>query len=211
MKHRIIALVVIIAIILVGLKYWDSISGRPAGDLKDYLTSFGLVAAGFVFVYRIAAGWLVANLTVGVKTYRQRHVGGRDYLVITVRFVKGNIDTVRLRGVYIRVESCFGGELVEEIALLETRRIRWENDELFWGFLSEKNKFLSIASGEECTLESCLIVDASTVYKVSLVVVGDRFRDRVVPSLGQWRASAISLPLEEAARVGAPHQVQASP
>jgi len=165
--------------------------------VRDVATVLGVFGALLFFGYKILAGWMLINLNVAIATERRTTANDQDdHLVIKVVLEKGKVDAARLLGVEMRLSPVETNEapfFVREVS--NTQRVaRNENGRINWDAIDTRKKYLNLSTEERAEFAEHFRVPPDVVYRVDVVVTGDRFRDRVIPSLSQWRASAIVLP-----------------
>jgi hypothetical protein len=76
---------------------------------------------------------------------------------------------------------------LRRIPVNESNKVNWDEEDA-------SNEYLNVSTEESLQLSEHFRVKRGVVYRVELVVTGDRIGNRIIPSRSQWRASAISLP-----------------
>src|SRR5215470_17310484 len=165
---------------------------------KDFYTSAAIVTGGTYFIYKLLAGWLVINLSIEIKTIRQRQNNNTDYLVVNLILEKGGIDAARLLRAELRItpdppNPVTGPHIV---AVSGTERLQCSKHTIDWN-IPQQGKFLNLAPNEKTHFSERFDVGSDQVYKIEAIVIGDRYR--IWRTLAQWRASAVSLPILEEA------------
>lgn len=166
---------------------------------KDLVTILAAVSALLFFGYRAFAGWFLLNLTPQLTLDREPVPGGDDRLLVRIALVKGKIDSIRLLSAELLLTPIepLGLSLkprsVSNIRRLDvteaTHAVQWTSE--------SKNRYINLSSEETMGLVEYFRVTPRVVFRVDLVVTGDRFRFRVFPSISQWRTSSIALPAKE--------------
>lgn len=164
---------------------------------RDIATAGAVIGALVFFLYRIVAGWLLVNLSVKLETQRISDAQGNDdHLVVNIALSKGKIDAARLLSAELRVQAsdaAAGNPQTRKVSGI--RRLRFSDSGPEWEGEDARNKYLTLSSEETMYLAEHFRVKRGLVYRVDIVVQCDRFRERIFPSLAQWRSSAIVLPV----------------
>jgi hypothetical protein len=167
--------------------------------LKDAATLLAALSALLYFSYKLVAGWLLLNLTVDMKTERISVEGEDDHLVVTVSLQKGKVDAMRLIAAELQLTPIDAlGASPQQRPLGAIKRLKFPlGGRVQWDEEDEANLLLTLSTEETMTLAEHFRVKPIVIYRVDIVIQGDRFRDRVVPSLAQWRSSHIVLPAKQ--------------
>ncbi|WP_153012966.1 hypothetical protein [Pseudacidovorax intermedius] len=180
------------------MPFWFIVAKEIIGVAKDLATLLAACAALIYFGYKVFAGWLLLNLTVGLKHERQSSLGEDDHLVVDVSLAKGKVDSARVLDAELRLTAVGRTDIAPLFRVLgSTGRLRYPAGErVKWEEPDTENPTLTLSTEETLNLSEHFRIKPGVVYRIEIVVKGDRFRDRLLPSLSQWRAAAISLPKE---------------
>ena len=171
-------------------------------QIKDLVTILAAGGALLYFGYKALSGWMLINLDVLIATERLPADVTNDHLAVKVTLAKGKIDSARLVAAEIRVspianpdakqpEPCeFHG--IRRLAFDAAGRAEWTKEDF-------PNRLLTLAAEEKMELGEYFLVSAGVPYRIEVVVRGDRFRGRKLPSLSQWRSSIVVLPAKTTA------------
>jgi hypothetical protein len=163
---------------------------------KDLATLLAAIGALFYFWYKIFSGWMLLNLSSSISIERESILEQDDHFVVNVTLVKGKVDSVRLLSAEIHVIGIDPVQATPILRILKgLRRIPVnESNKVNWDEEDASNEYLNVSTEESLQLSEHFRVKRGVVYRVELVVTGDRIGNRIIPSRSQWRASAISLP-----------------
>lgn len=174
---------------------WFTIAKEVIVVVKDLATLLAAAAALFYFGYKVVAGWLLLNLTINIKHERQAVAGEDDHLVVDVALAKGKIDSARLLAAEILLTALNRSDIEPTTRVLGSiERLKFPAEGVKWGEADTTNPTLTLSTEETVNLSEHFRIKPGVVYRIDVVVKGDRFRDRVLPSLSQWRAAATTLP-----------------
>lgn len=167
--------------------------------VSPYIATFAYLAAGIFFLYKMLAGYFMTNLSVTLTTARQHLTSERDHLAVSVELAKGDRGTVRLHDCQVRISWKGDPPIIKP--LIGTDR-RSKNTERFaeklkrnvvnWDKRSVTQPFLHLTAGESSQFATYAEVPANAICEVEVAILAMR---RTGVRVGQWRASAISLPL----------------
>jgi len=165
--------------------------------VKNYAQVLAWALAAVYFIVKLVQGYLVIDLSVTVSPTRQHtNDPDLDYLVASVQLVRGDKGSIRMHDAVLVVRQ--SGD--EQRTNLPIHRFSFRRDGQFGPLLrldfaktSSRVPTLNLAPGETVTLSECLKVRRDAPCVVEAFVLGTGFASPVV---GQWRASAVSLPLE---------------
>ena len=153
------------------------------------------VLAGGFFVYRWISGYQTTNLSLEIIPTRQAHSDAEaftDLLKIVVVLTKGDRGSAHIFNIGVIIN---GGQDVDLISGLEhywvekldarRRAINWKSKDL---------KYVSFLNpGERTEVAVARDIAKGEIANIEVVVVGRR---KWSHDLKQWRASAVSLPLQ---------------
>jgi len=168
-------------------------------DLKDLAEFVAVVAGGLYFAYRFGTGYFITNLSIKLTVLRQQiSAGGGDYLVVKAAFSKGERGSLDLHDAQVRA-AWRGGEAITPLVGIDRRSFNTvptvgtkTRKVVAFSRQAEKKPLLRLTPGEKAEF-SCLIeVPHGEACTLQLVVLGEKPNSRLI---GQWRASAISLPV----------------
>ncbi|AUT64934.1 hypothetical protein [Paraburkholderia terrae] len=163
---------------------------------KDIATLLAALAALLYFGYKVFAGWLLLNLTVNIESERQALSGEDDHLVVKIALAKGKVDSVRLLAAELQLTTPERSDITPVTRMIGSmERLRFPlGERAQWNERDSGNPTLTLSTEETMNLCEHFRVMSGIVYRIEVVVQGDRFRDRLLPSLSQWRGAAIALP-----------------
>jgi hypothetical protein len=183
---------------------------KGASILKPLFETLAYLAALIYFLYKATTGTFVANLSLAIKCCRRpSKEAGTDYLSVVTTVKKGNNRLVRLFLGQVRAVGLESGD--EQKATLDVRRVDYERSKvgeakengIKWGGTKKGYEMLNLPPGDESQFACILRVRQGEPYCVHVLFMA---RGRWKVATGQWRASDISLPLDEAAPpVGSKH------
>jgi len=168
-------------------------------DTSEILKNFAQVAAwltgALFFLFKFLQGYLVVDMSATVVPSRQASSkAGTDYLVAAVSLKKGQRGSFRLHDARVLVTQ--GGVRQESRLGFERYSFRRTDKLLSINFdrLSSRVPTLNLAAGESMETSIWFSVGSDQPCLVEVIVMGTGFFSLVV---GQWRASAVSLPVAE--------------
>jgi hypothetical protein len=161
--------------------------------VKNYAQVAAWSAGGLFFLVKALQGYLVIDMSVSVIPARQTgDTGNLDYLVASVKLQKGDRGSFRLHDARIIVtqgqnkqESRLG---FERFSFRRTGKLLAINLDK----LSSRIPTLNLAAGESTEVSTWFSIGKDQPCLVEVIVIGTGF---LSPFVGQWRASAVSLPL----------------
>ena len=184
------------------------------------------VAAAILFLFKLAAGYFIANLSVELAQRRQVATKeGKDHLVITVKLSKGDRSTIALHDVRLQIISG-KDEIIEvkdgipfkdrkRIPVNDNRRFRLsfageepKRPTLDFSRYDEKVPVLQMTPGEVTHFDAIAEVPSAGTVRIEVAILGqtllmnyitDRWWFSKKIGVGQWRASVISLPIDKVA------------
>jgi hypothetical protein len=168
-------------------------------ELKDSAEFVAIAAGGFYFAYRFATGYFITNLSLQLTLVRQLKAAGRDYLVVKANLSKGGRGSLDLHDAQVKAVWP-GGETISPFAGIDRRSFNTvatvgtkTRKVVAFDRQSEKKPLLRLTPGEKVEF-SCLIeVPHGEVCTVQVVVLGVKPNNSGL--VGQWRSSAVSLPI----------------
>jgi hypothetical protein len=166
-------------------------------ETKPYVELFAYLAAGGFFLYKLLTGYLMTNLSASISCSRQcAYRNGKDHLIVSVNLSKGERGSVNLHDAQVKVKWNSGAEAKPLIGAnrrsLKTEAVgKSERRVVNWAKQSAKQPFLRLTAGESCQFAAYFEVPCAQVCEIELAVLGMKQSGLRV---GQWRASAFSLP-----------------
>jgi hypothetical protein len=178
-----------------------------ASDIQTYLTIIesvlkiiALCGAAAFFFWKLFAGWLIINLKLMVTLNRARKDADTDYLAICLTLDKGATDTVWLKDIVGRVRD--GDKILKlEPALELSSELSWwtiDDHHIRWSTSPTARKS-ALSPGEALQIARIVEIPAGRPVTVEVAAFGLR---PFWPRGFHWRASAVSLPLAVAGRLG---------
>jgi len=166
--------------------------------VRNWAEAFAWLCAGAFFVYKAFSGYLISNLSVSLKC-RRRHLGsGTDYLTVTVSLKKGDRGAVSLHDIRAHVSPTADGEL-DFKPLVGTKRLgSRDGGNGTWRILETQSReapLLNLPPGEATSFSQCFRVPSRYPCEVDVTVLGGWPWHR--GTRYQWRASDISMPVQE--------------
>ncbi|MBN8509396.1 MAG: hypothetical protein J0L57_12360 [Burkholderiales bacterium] len=165
--------------------------------VKDAVTVLAAGGALLYFGYKVFAGWLLLNLSPKLELTRESVVGEEDRLIIKVALAKGKTDALRILRAELRITQLDPAEgRTVCLPLQGITRVIFDPQPpyLDWEMVDRANPYLNLAPEETIEYAEYTRIPSGSVVRVELLIAGDRFRDRCIPSLSQWRTSAVSTP-----------------
>jgi hypothetical protein len=164
-----------------------------------YIAQFAaLLGAALFFGYKALTGYLRINLSLSIECQRQKNqTKGTDTLAIVVHLKKGENGSLTLHDAQARIKygeqidlRSFGG--LERSSANTMNFGEGQRKTLDWSSLDNSSPLLKLIPGEEVQLSIIHEVPTDAVCLIEVAVLGERTNS---PSLGQWKASNVSLPL----------------
>ena len=168
-------------------------------EAKPYVEMFAYLAAGIFFLYKLLTGYMMTNLSIALTTSRQHSTPTEDYLVVSVALTKGDRGTVNLHDCQVKI-SCSGHCVTKQLIGTDRRDKKTEHfhgsdrSMIIWDARSVRQPFLNLTPGETSQFATHLEVPANAICEIELAVLAMKVTGFRV---GQWRASAISLPIDD--------------
>lgn len=163
-------------------------------EMEEWATTIGIIATGLFFGWRLIAGWLIANLEVSVEASRQAKNSTIDWLVVKLILKKGNIDSIWLKDISVKIYGAEDKQLLEIINLDEFYRLTITNGSIDWKTKNPKITKFAIAPDETFHFSRIITVPFDRPIILEAGVFGTRIWWR---GGAQWRASVASLPIEK--------------
>jgi hypothetical protein len=163
-------------------------------DLYTATKIIAVVAAAIFFFYKALTGYLVTNMSIELSLSRRRADDNYDYLAVVVTLTKGDRGTVRIQDAKARITE--GATPLPPIPLVGVNRLTHVQQELpkDWSMASSKNPFLNLSPGEKAQFVTYGRISRAEVCVVEVAILGKLLWN--FSRFGQWRASAVSLPLK---------------
>lgn len=163
-------------------------------NLERIATIGAFVSAAGFFIWKIMAGWLIANLEIAIETERQAKDETTDWLSIKILLKKGNTDALWLKDISVKVSDIKRNEGAQIIQFHEFKSLSVINGEINWDNVNEHIRKYAIAPGEIFQFGCVLEVSNNVPLIVEAAVFGNR---RFWRRGFQWRASTASLPVKK--------------
>ena len=79
-------------------------------DMKNLAEGIALICAAFFFIWKTISGYLLVNLSVGIKLARipKRNDPANHYLVTTVKLIKGDRASLQLTKIHLVIQTAEG-------------------------------------------------------------------------------------------------------
>lgn len=168
------------------------------------------IAAAFFFLYKIIAGWLIMNMSVSIRTDRQRRDKDSDHLAVAIVLEKGSTDSVHIIDIRVRVTNLQNQNSIrqeqsndetvyqnEDVVIAGFTRLEDTDRKASWNPSSRRDR-LAISPGEKVEYAAYTPVPHDAPVLISVVVLGDRWLSKTWNGYyNQWRVSALSLPLAD--------------
>jgi hypothetical protein len=153
--------------------------------LSEIAQMLAFTAAAIYFLWKWLSGYLVTNLSIEPVLKRQRKFGDVDLLCIDVKFTKGDIGSVVLTQVRIKVRN-------------EKEPKDLFNIKLSSPFIEEKNRMIRLSPGESTQFAHLIEVPSGICCYIEIYVQGcsGYFPKRFSMIYSHWKASVYSLPIE---------------
>jgi hypothetical protein len=165
------------------------------------------IAAAIFFLYKAATGYLITNLSVELSQRRQAINEEKDYIVITIKLSKGDLDTIALHDVRLRV---FLANKEVSLPVLVDDNLRFlVNDHdpmrptIEFSRYDKTKPVLWLTPGEVIQFEAITEVLSPEIVRIEVAILGQSILTNYITGrrwlaknkwVGQWRASVISLP-----------------
>ena len=168
-------------------------------ETKPYVEMFAYLAAGIFFLYKLLTGYLMTNLSIALSTSRQHSTPEQDYLVVSVALTKGDRGSVKLHDCQVKI-SWTGHQVIKPLIGTDRRSKKAEHFDrskrsvINWDARSISQPFLHFTPGETSHFAAYSDVPANAICQVEVAILAKK---RSGIRLGQWRASTISLPLND--------------
>lgn len=141
-------------------------------------------AAALFFLWKFVSGYMVSNLSLDPIVKRQKHTEGNDYLLIDLKLIKGDRESVVLIAVSLSMKEDTADpiniNLESPTVVSEKRMIRMSPGEI-----TQFSHLFTVAASSCCTIEFHIKGHAG---------IFSRAFGRYT---GHWKASVISLPLDQ--------------
>jgi hypothetical protein len=173
-----------------------------AGEIQATATVLAILGAGAFFLFKAAYGYHNINCSIGVTCDRQRKDTDTDFLKATVTLEKGPNTALSLLRGEVRFTPARTPQPVElhlqRLSVTEDRAgvlvVRWDTP--------APERALFVSPGEKTHFACVAEVPCDEPCLVEAVILGrKRLRRRALEGgsrfLAQWRATAVSLPLDE--------------
>jgi hypothetical protein len=171
-------------------------------------------AAAILFLFKFAAGYFIANLSVELSQRRRVAKEGKDCLVITVKLSKGDRGTIALHDVRLQIisandESIWVKDGIpskegKRLSLDDNRRFRFSfsgeeptRPTLDFSGYDETTPVLHLTPGEVAHFDALAEVPSAETVTIEVAILGQTLLMNFLSKnrgVGQWRASFISLP-----------------
>lgn len=161
--------------------------------------SAAVIAFNF-FLYKLLTGWLFINLSIKIETEREKMDELRDHLIIKLILNKGNIDSVWVESIQIRLSEVkieSGKNVYSYLNIIEPINLikREPKDGEYWEGKPFKHYVISL--GEEASFSAYTQVSKKSVIAAEVLLLGttpfygiENFRRESI----QWRSSVFILP-----------------
>ncbi|MGA2908675.1 MAG: hypothetical protein ABSE36_13310 [Terracidiphilus sp.] len=163
--------------------------------VKNYAQVVAWAAGATYFIMKIIQGYWIVDMSVKVSLTRQHSdLSDEDYIGASVELVKGEISSVQLHDATLVVRQAGRDQKVtlpiQRFSFRTANGLRKINFDKF----SSSVPTLNLAAGETATIGAWVKVNRGQPCVIEAVVIGTGFSSHKV---GQWRASAVSLPLAQ--------------
>jgi hypothetical protein len=177
----------------------STLFGLSLADWDHLAKVLALFAALAFFVYKVASGFMITNMSLKLVSLRRPATRDFDDVVTTVTLVKGDRGTVAIHDASARAFMS-SNQSPEPVTLHSTVRQSYSTSHklgiqqllINWKQQSSSSPFLNLTPGDEMTLTAHHRVPIAEACRIDVVVLGKRIRS---PFVAQWRGSSISLPL----------------
>jgi hypothetical protein len=162
--------------------------------VKNYAQVAAWAAGAGYFGLKFIQGYKVIDLSVSVSLTRQHTIApDEDFLVASVELKRGDRGSFRIHEatLFIRQEEKTQrvGLPFQRFSFRQDRMLRFDFDNV-----SKRTPTLNLAPGETASVSTWVKVNRQEPCTVEAFVLGTGFASLTV---GQWRASAVSLPLTQ--------------
>ncbi|WP_428659538.1 hypothetical protein [Runella sp.] len=159
-------------------------------NIKTALEILALVLGAFFFLWKLSTGWLIINLKLSIATTRKKKQedSGLDYLGVEIVLEKGDIDTLYLNDISMKVvyddKIIFLDfpELRKCKVITGIQKIDWNSDNL-------KEELITLSPNEKIQLGKFIEVPSNTPIFIEVAVLGYR---RFWKNF-HWKSSTISI------------------
>jgi hypothetical protein len=187
-------------------------------SFSELMTGLGVLAAGIYFGWRLYRGYFVQNLSLDLQVTRFPKAGTHDdYLAVQTKVTKGDRNTTtfcdmkvqlkwlenrpsRIEAVETIKRFAFGQQELENPANRNNPKIldrkRKHLVKVYFDEQHPTTPFLNMTPGETTQFSHLTTVPKNDPCVVDVVLIG---RVKKSDLYGQWRASAVSVPLPEKA------------
>jgi hypothetical protein len=176
-------------------------------DAQAITATWGFLCAGGFFLFKAAYGYNNVNCSIGVTCERQHRDGGTDFVSATVTIDKGPNTALSL----LHGEVRFSAAEISQPVPLHLHRLKASEGgpaslSIAWDAPAPENA-LFVSPGEKMHFACFAEVPRDEPCLVEAIILG-RKRLRRPNSrtstgfLAQWRATAVSLPLQERVLAG---------
>jgi len=181
--------------------------------IKDLCETFGSLAAGIFFLYKVGSGYLISGLSLKMECRRVR-IGDDSYVAVSLNTKKDNAGTIQLQDAIILVRDARTGDMIGRPTRFKNiRRLSYDLHksplEIDVSKISKSAPFLNFALGDEMQFVGLATLPNDDVFLIEAVVLGKRvvawtkffpkWLDRIgnyIQDLqrvhaGQWHASCL--------------------
>ena len=165
--------------------------------IKNYAQVAAWVAGGSYFGLKFIQGYSVIDLSLKVTSTRQHSEEPEmDYLAASVELKRGDRGSFRMHEAVLIVRQGAGEQKIN--LPIQRFSFRKANGLIRLNFdrVSSRVPTLNLAPGETASVSAWVNVNRNLPCIVEAFVIGTGFASLTV---GQWRASAVSLPVAEKA------------
>jgi hypothetical protein len=152
----------------------------------------GVIAAGWYFLLRSGRGHLIPNLTVSVECERMRCEDDpqSDLLLIRLHLKKGDRDTISLLDAQAHLEH---GATNQDVKFWGCTCVSIDDHgKIDWSRMPKHPTPMNFTPGEDTEFASFARVPSGQVCIVKVAILARQYGQNLV---GQWQASALSLPI----------------
>ena len=167
--------------------------------IKDTVEFLAYLGAALFFGFKLASGFFIHNLSVSLNLNRSPiKDSDNDTLIISALLEKGNISAITLHDIQVCISY---GQVKKSIPFNGFLRCSYETKSVGSTYravantdrLSTSSPLLNLVPGEKTSFSCSAEVPATESIVVELIVIGKRAY--IGKSIGQWRSSAVSVPL----------------
>jgi hypothetical protein len=146
--------------------------------IKNIGQALAWLAAAFFFIWKVAGGYSVINMSVALKAQRFHRNADRDRLKVRLELTKGDRASLLLKDIVLRCTAdASTGAVVDEQRIDEISRLN-----------KQLSNTLRLTPGEATHFERAFEIPADAVARIDVRIQGKSF------FRGQWRASVVSVP-----------------